>query len=267
MPPLRSFVATLWIFTKYVSAKSVFAHVVVGNTAAHTQSTWENDITLAKDVGIDAFALNGGYPDSNIPIQVANAFAAAEALGSDFKLFFSFDYLGGGSPWPATGDNSVASYLNQYKSSAAYFNFDGAPFASTFEGTGNIGDWAPGGAIRSAVGYVYFVPDWSSLGPGGIGGDLDNIEGFFSWDMWPDGASNETDANDKAWQNSTPGKTYMMGVSPWFFHSASGGTDWVWRGDDLWADRWAQTLDVDPDFVEYVVLLTCHDMTNICTGL
>ncbi|RFU30779.1 hypothetical protein B7463_g5558, partial [Scytalidium lignicola] len=245
-------IVALALFAQYAAAQFVFAHVVVGNTAAHTQSTWENDITLAKNAGIDAFALNCGFPDSNIPTQVANAFAAAEALGSTFKLFFAFDYLGGGQPWPATGSNSVVSNLNQYKSSAAYFNFNGQPFASTFEGTGNINDWAPGGPIRSAVGNVYFVPDWTSLGPGGIGAHLDNIQGAFSWDMWPNGATNKTDDTDKAWQAALPGKTFMMGVSPWFFHSASGGTDWVWRGDDLWADRWAQTLDVNPTFVEIV---------------
>ena len=88
---LQLFIAACTLFAQHAQAKYVFAHVVVGNTAAHTQSTWEDDITLAKNAGIDAFALNGGYPDSNIPTQVANAFAAAEALGSDFKLFFSFD--------------------------------------------------------------------------------------------------------------------------------------------------------------------------------
>lgn len=53
------------------------------------------DITLVKDAAIDAFILNIGYGDSNVPTQVANAFAAAEAAGSSFKLAFSFDYLGG----------------------------------------------------------------------------------------------------------------------------------------------------------------------------
>lgn len=44
----------------------------------------------------------------------------------------------------------------------------------------------------------------------------------------------------------------MMGVSPWFFHSASRGLGWVWRGDDLWADRWAHVLEVKPMFVQIV---------------
>lgn len=219
-----------------VSAKYVFAHVVVGNTAAHTTATWTADITLAQDAAIDAFILNIAYGDFNVPTQVAKAFSAAEAAGSSFKLAFSFDYLGGTGPWPASGSDSVISYLNKYRSSSAYFQYNGLPFVSTFEGTGNIGDWAQGGTIRSAVGNVYFVPDWTSLGPGGISPFLSNIEGFFSWNIWPEGATNMTGAPDLSWKSVLSGKTYMMGVSPWFFHSASGGTDWVWRGDDLVSD-------------------------------
>lgn len=232
--------------------KAAFAHIVVGNTAAHTQDTWTQDITLARNCGIDAFVLNIAYPDSNIPGQVANAFAAAEAAGSGFKLFFAFDYLGGGQRWPSTGSYSVVSMLNQYKNSPAYFRYNGNPFVSTFEGTADIDAWAPNGPIRSAVGGIYFVPDWSSLSPDHIGEHLANIEGAFSWDMWADGATNKTDVQDKKWVTALQGKSFMMGVSPWFFHSTSPGKEWVWRGDDLWADRWAQTLDVNPQFVQCV---------------
>jgi glucan endo-1,3-alpha-glucosidase len=248
--------AVLAALTSVTDARNVFAHVVVGNTGAHDVKTWGNDIALAKKAGIDAFVLNIAYPDPNTPIQVANAFAAAEAAGGAFKLFFSFDYLGGGQPWAPTssGDysTSVVGYLNKYKSSKAYFNYQNKTFVSTFEGVTAVADWAPGGPIRSQA-DVYFVPDWSSLGTSGIKADLDNIDGFFSWDMWPNGATNKTADGDKAWQAAIGNKSYMMGISPWFFHSASGGADWVWRGDSLWADRWAQTLEVKPQFVECVL--------------
>jgi glucan endo-1,3-alpha-glucosidase len=237
------------IFVESVTAKYVFAHIVMGNTYSHTQATWTNDITLAKNAGIDAFVLNCGHGDPTVTNQIPIAFAAAEAAGSQFKLFFAFDYLGGGSVWPAS---EVITLLNQYKGSSAYFNYNNAPFVSTFEGTGNTNDWAQGGTIRSAVGSVYFVPDWTSFSPSGISSYVNDFEGFFSWDMWPNGAVSKTDEVDFDWKMATPGKTYMMGVSPWFFHSGSGGKDWVWRGDNLWADRWAQTLDVQPDFVQYV---------------
>lgn len=144
---------------------------------------------------------------------------------------------------------------------------------STFEGTANVDDWAPGAAIRGAVGEVYFVPDWSSLGASGVATHSSNIEGAFSWALWPDGANNMTTGTDLWYQNTLTDKSYMMGVSPWFFHSASGGYQWVWRGDDLWADRWAQVLEIQPEFVQcvpHLLLLAClREMlmdTESCPG-
>jgi len=42
-------------------------------------------------------------------------------------------------------------------------------------------------------------------------------------------------------------------IFQWFFHSGDGAGSWVWRGDNLWHDRWMETLDVNPDFVEYTI--------------
>lgn len=87
---VSTFAVAISSFAGLTSAKKLaFAHVVVGDTAAHSQSTWERDITLAHDVGLDAFGLNGGYPDNNVSTQIANAFAACEILANGFKLFFS----------------------------------------------------------------------------------------------------------------------------------------------------------------------------------
>ncbi|KAH6671435.1 putative glucan endo-1,3-alpha-glucosidase agn1 precursor [Halenospora varia] len=248
--------STLLVSAVQAADKYVFAHIVMGNTAAHNTTTWANDISLAKAAGIDAFVLNIGFGDANNEIQVANAFSAAETLGSTFKLFFSFDYLGGPrGAWPVTNSDadSVTGFINKYKGSAAYFRYSGNPMVSTFEGTGNVADWAPGGAIRSVTGALYFVPDWTSLGPSGAVAKSANFEGAFSWDMWPNGATNKTADSDKAWVSALgSSKSFMMGVSPWFFHSALPGEEWVWRGDDLWADRWQQVLDVKPTFVEIV---------------
>jgi len=159
---------------------------------------------------------------------------------------------GGGAPWPATADdgNSVVGYLNQYKDSPAHFRVDNKPMVSTFEGVNNIWDWAHGGPVRNLVGDIHFVPDWSSLGPEGIKQHLDKIEGAFSWDMWPEGPNDKDIGSDAAWQEALGSKDYMMGVSPWFFRSAEGGKNWVWKGDDLWTYRWAQTKKLAPRFVQ-----------------
>ena len=95
---------------------------------------------------------------------------------------------------------------------------------------------------------IYFVPDWSSQPPD-WNGDL--VDGKYSWDMEPVGASNMTTTTDTAY--SATGKSYMMGVSPWFFIDLPEyGKSWVWRGDSLWYDRWQHVLDVLPEFVEIV---------------
>jgi glucan endo-1,3-alpha-glucosidase len=160
---------------------------------------------------------------------------------------------GGGAKWPATADNelSVVGYLNKYKDSPAHFKVDEKPLVSTFEGVENIPDWAHGGPIRNLVGDIHFVPDWSSLGPDGIKQHLDKIEGAFSWDMWPNGPNDKDVGADEAWIAALgEGKDYMMGVSPWFFRSAEGGKNWIWKGDDLWTQRWAQAATLKPRFVQ-----------------
>jgi hypothetical protein len=45
------------------------------------------------------------------------------------------------------------------------------------------------------------------------------------------------------------GLPYMMPVSPWFYTNLPGfgGKNWLWRGDDLWYDRWSQIIYNQPE--------------------
>jgi glucan endo-1,3-alpha-glucosidase len=216
---------------------------------------WKWHIQIAQNAGIDGFVLNtapsldpAGGISGAIGTQLANAFQAAGELGSSFKLFIAFDYLGAGKPWQQT---DVISVLQLYANDPSYFRYGGRAYVSTFEGTGNIGDWA---AIKSAVsGGIFFVPDWTSLGPAGITAQLGLIDGAFSWDMWPSGPEDITDASDLAWKAALAGKHFMMGVSPWFYTNLPGySKTWVWRGDDMWHTRWDQVANVQPDMVQIV---------------
>lgn len=72
------------------SQRYVFAHHMVGNTAPYTIDDWTEDIKLASEAGIDAFALNIGT-DSWETDQVKNAYDAAEKSGTSFKMFISLD--------------------------------------------------------------------------------------------------------------------------------------------------------------------------------
>lgn len=156
------FFAILTAVVQVAQAQAVFAHVIVGNNAAYQVSDWQADIRLASSKGIDAFALNIAPPlAGNTLTQVGLAFQAAAS--THFKLFFSFDYLGSGVPWAS---NDIVTLLQQYAGSTNYYKYLGLPFVSTFEGPTNsdVSQWS---AIRAAIpGGIYFVPDWSSQGPG-----------------------------------------------------------------------------------------------------
>jgi hypothetical protein len=214
----------------------------VGNAYSMTPQQWESDIQQAKAAHIDGFALNIAAQDSYTDAVLGNAYAAAEAVGN-FTLFLSFDYESEG-PWPIS---SVISTINSYKSSPAQFNYQGKPLVSTFEGTANANDWP---AIIAATG-ITFLPSWTSLGPSGLAAVLDVVDGAFSWDAWPVGAEDISASSDQAWLNVLGGKPYMMPVSPWFYTNLpQWSKNWLWRGDDLWHDRWQQVIELQPALVE-----------------
>ena len=102
------------------------------------------------------------YRDDIISPSISYAFQAANALiakGTEFYLFFSFDYTGGTGPWPAT---DVETYLSAYTPNSAYYHdpANDLAFVSTFQGVDNILDWP---TLISDY-RLEFVLCWSSLG-------------------------------------------------------------------------------------------------------
>ncbi|KAF2757998.1 glycoside hydrolase [Pseudovirgaria hyperparasitica] len=229
------------------SAGDVLAHVIIGNVDSYSVNQWSSEIKIAQAARIDGFILNTAADKATHESTIANAFTAAEYL--NFKLAFSFDYLAQG-PW---APHDVTDLLNRYGQRKAHFKVNGAPLVSTFEGPGKSGDWP---SIRASVkGGIHFVPAWTSLGPSGFAADdkIGVTDGAFSWDMWPRGAHDVSAAQDHSWKKTVADKTFMMGVSPWFYtRLPSFGKAWLWRGDDMWHQRWQQVLDVQPDIVQIV---------------
>lgn len=44
------------------------------------------------------------------------------------------------------------------------------------------------------------------------------------------------------------GLPYMMPASPWFYTNLPGyDKNWLWRGDDLWYDRWVEIIYNEPE--------------------
>ena len=165
---------------------------------------------------------------------------------------------------------------------------EGKPLVSTFEGPGWADNWA---RVRDQTGGICLIPDWSSLGPHGVGQRLDCIDGAckltaalgvgamrlrgaVSWDAWPKTRQSKmTTVEDILYQGNLGGKKYMMGVSPWFYTGKSAlqgmsfpiltqqspdlaqwNKHWYCSSEPLWYDRWQQILEVMPDFVQ---IITC----------
>lgn len=240
--------------------KYVFAHFIVcpplplfhtnwlligvqaGNGAHMSPADWASDIAAAKGAKIDGFAMNIAAGDPNTDKVLSAAYSAAELAGG-FKMFLSFDYLSMGA-WSA---GQAINKINRYKSSSSQFYYQGKPLVSTFEGVGNIGDWA---GIKAATG-CFFIPDWTSLGPAGFASHLGIADGAFSWDAWPEGAQDKSTDADEQWMKMLGGRPFMMPVSPWFYtNMPKWGKNWLWRGDDLWHDRWQEVVRLQPAVVE-----------------
>ncbi|KAK4189058.1 glycoside hydrolase [Podospora australis] len=231
------------------AAKEVFAHVIVGNVRELNAADWEDNVKLAQEAKIDGFVLNIAAQDESNTASLDLIFAAAEK--ANFKAFFSFDYAAQGA-WPK---DKVVETIAKYGVSPAYFKHDGDKlFVSTFEGPANAADWTD---IKTTT-NSFFVPDWSSVGAVEAAGLANSVaDGLFSFDAWPTGNVNMTTEPDLAFQAALGDRAYMMPVSPWFYTNLPGfNKNWLWRGDELWDTRWAQVMEVNPDFVE---ILTWND--------
>ncbi|KXH28062.1 mutanase [Colletotrichum nymphaeae SA-01] len=237
-----SLVALSWV--NHVLSRAVFAHFMVGNTEHYSAADWIDDIKLAQEAHIDAFALNMAKGEPMNAKAIADAFSNAEALG--FKLFFSFDYAGRG-PF---SKEEVITWINKYASSSAYFRYQGKPFVSTFEGPDQAEDWVD---IKATTG-CFFIPDWSSLGADPAVAKAGGVaDGLFSWAGWPWGDHDMETYVDASYRRALKGKPYMMPVSPWFYTNLPGfGKNWLWRGDHLWFDRWIQVNVLMPEFVQII---------------
>ncbi|KAH7137783.1 glycoside hydrolase family 71 protein [Dactylonectria macrodidyma] len=240
------------------AAMAVFAHFMVGNTLNYGAADWTADMNAAKAAGIDGFAMNMAKGEqANDKIKVA--FDVASSIG--FKLFFSFDYAGNGN-WDKS---QVISLINSWKSSSAYYKRGSQPLASTFEGVTSASEWVD---IKSATG-CFFVPDYSSLGAYDALHIAPGVpDGLFNWAAWPTGPTDMntyTDASYMQFIAKAGRSTYMMPVSPGFYTNLPGyEKSWLWRGDDLWFDRWVQVLflsQVQTDFTppEFVQIISWND--------
>ncbi|KAJ5094235.1 glycoside hydrolase [Penicillium angulare] len=232
------------------SSSLVFCHFMIGIVSNRASSSdYDDDMKRAKELGIDAFALNIGTNDFT---DAQLGYAYASAAENDMKLFLSFDF----SAWSTSDGASVGAKVKQYANQTAQLFVDGGVFVSSF-----IGDGVDVDAIVSAAGQdLFFAPNFA---PGD--GDFGNIQGALNWMAWPNNGDNKAPTaganltvsdGDTTYIDALDGKAYIAPASPWFFThygtEVSYSKNWVFPSDLLWQQRWEEILTLKPRFVEII---------------
>ncbi|KAF8175417.1 glycoside hydrolase [Mycena galopus ATCC 62051] len=241
------------------SEKYVFAHFILGIVQTYAQSDWEADMTLAKSIGIDAFALDIGQPEalySGAELNPSTSFregCLVQRATARLQGFISFDF----AYWTAGDTVTMSQYMQTYATLPGQFMYDGAAFVSSF-----VGDGYPYRTLESQSGVKLFAcPSWQ---PGSFINNV-NADCGMSWNAaWPNIDNEPLDANitislDQQYITDLGGKPYMMPVSPWFSPHYGGDTynkNWIFYSDWLYQSRWEEALQLQPQFVE---ILTWND--------
>ncbi|KAG5650535.1 hypothetical protein H0H81_011886, partial [Sphagnurus paluster] len=195
----------------------------------------------------DALALNMGG-DSWQRSQIASAYAAAAQLGTNFKLFISFDFTAMGCDL-----NDIVGRVNQFASHPNQFRVDGRPMISSFSGDclGNSG-WASLKAQTNA----YLMPFiW---GLEGRFNEWPSLDTWYCWGCaWPNGNQDKS-TDDDEYYLSQLGSRYGTTVSPWMYTHYN-YKNWYQRGDNwLFIRRWEQLMAMR-DRLTFVELVSWND--------
>lgn len=213
---------------------------------------YDSDMQLAKDLGIDAFALNIGT-DEFTATQLAYAYESA--ANNDMKVFISFDFN-----WfdPSTDAAKVGQMIANYSQQSSQLMVNGKAFASSFSGDG-----LDVSSMKSTAGVdVFFAPNFHPTETS----DHDLLDAALNWMGWDSNGANKApvrgganitvvdgDLSYKQWLSTKP---YIAPVSPWFSThygaEVSYSKNFVFPSDLLWFNRWNEVLLQDPQFVEII---------------
>lgn len=255
--------------TSTAADKLVFCHFMMGIIADRTSaSDYDSDFQLAKDLGIDAFALNIGTDDF---VDEQLGYAYASAANNDMKVFISFDFN-----WfdPSTSAETVGQMIAKYGTEPAQLLIDGAVFASSF-----TGDGLDVATVRSSAGVnVFFAPNFH---PTETADPSAHIDAALNWSGWDSDGQNKAptaatpnvtvldgDKTYKDWLSTRSDSSltkraeskYIAPISPWFSThygaEVSYSKNFVFPSDLLWFNRWNEILTLAPQYVE---LITWND--------
>ncbi len=237
--------------------RRVFAHYIVCcplKGAASTVEDFADEIRQAQSQGIDGFALNCGSwtREPRYRAYALKIFAATASLKTDFKLFFSADWL--------TEDQSIAM-ISEFYDHPNTLRFAGKPVVSTFGGDSDT--WKGIVKTLSDAGKpIFFVPFFypkgrdKSFSPGNVTelvADNRFVDGFFYFGA---AGSGEDIAKTslrfgQLWRRA--GKIYMAPVTP--YYRGLGPRNFrafETRGFEAMAREWESAVTSGAQWVEIV---------------
>ncbi|GAA5931894.1 uncharacterized protein JCM15063_001597 [Sporobolomyces koalae] len=255
-------------------SKSVTAHIMFGEIQNYKVEDHVADQLLAREAGIDAFAVNTGHDTYDIE-HMNNIFEAAKQTG--FPLFFSFDMLHYNRP---NASNWILyDYLLPYASRPEYYKLDGKIVVSTFSGN------KPGSFINDVSTFkeanqvwqsiidtaktfnldIYLAPFWLDRSavesPDSDGLELSGVGNWFGFGNVND-KSNVTAAEDAKWHDSTAARDvdYWAPVSHSFSVHQVQNNNYVMKGGNwLLATHYRDLIELGDKSPDHIELITFND--------
>ncbi|KAJ2919641.1 hypothetical protein MD484_g834, partial [Candolleomyces efflorescens] len=214
---------------------------------SYSRSDWEKDIREIQAKGVDALALNIGSSEWQRQ-RIADAYDVAQTIGTNFKLFISFDFTEMGCEVTDIVERTrvFANHPNQFK-------VNGKVFVSSYAGDCLRND---GWASLKAQTNAYIMPFiWGLEGQFGSWNSLD------SWYCWgcayPQGNYDKTTDDDRYYMSQL-GSKYATTVSNWMFSNLPNKAFYQ-RGDNwLLNNRWEQLIAMRNELT-FVEMLTWND--------
>lgn len=249
----------------------VFAHYMTTLFAfGNNVDSYEREIRLAMDAGIDGFALNCGAwsAEPRYKRRAQMIYDAADRLGGRFKLFFSADMAG-----KHLTPDDIRDMVTTFGKRPSQFTQDGRIVLSTYIGDEQPPEWWRDQVLQplASSGYpVFFVPHLRPIPRSelptyeGIKRTLDQwapiIDGAFYFGAA--GQPAQLAASNAAWVRAAheAGKIFMASVTPAYWqHRRRPYRYFADKGGEGLEQQWESIIKTQPDWVEIV---TWNDYTE-----
>lgn len=160
-----------------------------------------------------------------------------------------------------TDPSHFVSFLDGYLNNSTYFKYASLPLVSTFNGGLISNDEWYYGLVSAVSTPIYFLPSFQDIPASStFFSTFPSANGTFNWNAWPQITqgpvsvlSSDDDSTLQLAATNTPGKTFMMAISPLQYKNlGTADLNWYRRGEENLELRLGQVLAMQPDLLEFI---------------